>query len=191
MAIQYKKVDIDCMSDTDIQSFLMFKGFIKTLEKRYNPSYKIEVIPVKILDETYNNVIGFVPATDSFKICYNVNMMSYSQNRIISDAVHEFLHIWFRSFDDLEKYVFIKKICFTLVTALNAKPELLLKYRNNMPLLYENLAVYSFTRDIVDGEEVVCELASNLESPVREKVFNSIIKREIEEEDLDYIYKNL
>lgn len=191
MAIQYKEVDIDCMSNTDVQSFLMFKGFVKTLEKRYNPSYKIEVIPVKILDKKHKNVIGFVPPIDSFRICYNVNMMSYSQNRIISDAVHEFLHIWFRSFDDLEKYIFIKNICLTTIMAFNNDASLLLKYRNNMPLLYERLANYSFNRDIVDGEEVVCELASNLQSPVREKVFNSIIKREIEEEDLEYIYKNL
>ena len=55
----------------------------------------------------------------------------------------------------------------------------------------EMLNEYSFSEDLYYGEEVLCELASHLKSPVREIVFNIIINREIFKKDLDDLSKKL
>lgn len=187
-----KRLSLDCMSDNDVQSFLYFKEVINNLVNKYShPCVVIdEVIPIRIINDKYDTIaltVGYGP----FVICYNVDNMGENKNEIMSDAIHEFLHMWFNTYSYEERSSVIKCICNETMHVLGDDIILQAKYSIRMVYMSEMLNEYSFSEDLYYGEEVLCELASHLKSPVREIVFNIIINREILKKDLDDLSKKL
>lgn len=183
----YKEMSLDCMSDDDVQSFLYFKWVIEGLINKYNPPFKIDIVPAVVLDDVVAFTIGYGP----FVIGYNVEMMSKDKYGIMSDAVHEFLHVWFSTYTYQERLSIIDSVCREAINALSDDIALQTKYSLYMPYMYNMLVEYSFTSDITCGEEVLCELASHLKSPVRDKVFHIIIDVCVLKEDLDDLSSGL
>lgn len=184
----YKEISLDCMSDDDVQSFLYFKWVIEGLINKYNPPFKINVVPAVVLK---NDAIAFTIGYNPFVIGYNVEMMSKDKDSIMSDAIHEFLHVWFNTYSYIERMSIIDCICREVISTLSNDITLQTKYSLYMSYMYNMLVEYSFTNDIICGEEVLCELASHLKSPVKDKVFNIIINKCVIKEDLDTLSSDL
>ena len=190
----YLEISRDTLSRKEMSSLLVFEQEIHRLCKLYYTT-GATVIPA------ISNIFEVVSLVDWPKGIINGNYIvpfmidEECGDNVVASAQHEFLHIFFIEHPDVRREI-INDICPQLQIMVDGNNALLKTMEKEMVYLHDCLCGYmnpslSTWRRLKMAEEIVCELASHVNSPAKDKVFDMVVNGNWNDNDLFTIFASI
>lgn len=185
----------DDLSNEEMSSLLFFEHEITSLCNKYctvgarvSPALSNVEEVVALVDTPLGIVDG------SYIVPYMVSKKE-DEDEVLASAQHEFLHIFFEENHDVKVNI-INDICPQLQVMVEDNDSLKTSLEDKMVYLYDCLCKYmdgslSNKRRLKMAEEVVCELASHINSPAKDKVFDMVVNGNWNDNDLFTIFASI
>ena len=192
----YLMIGSNTLSEKDRLMLPIFEKQLNYMCQKYG-TYGATVIPaVSSFDK--RGVVAFVSSSSLINGKYVVPFVSAlggSKEYIKACADHEFVHIWFKSHKDTRREV-VNAICPQLEDMVSNSKDLDTKLFDRMWYCHERLHNYMDTSlevsdRLAGAEDVICELATCIDSPVKKEVFDMIISGNWNDNDLFTIFASI
>lgn len=191
----YLKVGSNCLSENDKVMLPIFEEQINNMCQKYC-TYCATVIPAVT---SFKGVVAFVDnksgVVNKRYIVPFVSALGRDEEYIRAAANHEFVHLFFKENKQRKRDV-IEALVPQLCKTTKNDASLAIKIRHKMWYIHRNLKLcmnknISLSKRYSAAEEVVCELATNINSPVAEQVFDMVINGNWDVNDLFIIFASI
>lgn len=185
----------DDLSNEEMSSLLFFEHKITSLCNKYCTANARVLPALSNVDEVVALVDTPLGIVDGNYIVPYMVSKKEDEDEVLACAQHEFLHIFFIEHPDVRREI-INDICPQLQAMVDDNDALLKSMEKEMVYLHDCLCGYmnpslSTWRRLRMAEEVICELASHVNSPAKDKVFDMIISGNWNVNDLFTVFASI
>lgn len=189
-------VGSNTLSEKDKSMLPVFEKQLNYMCQKYG-THGATVIPaVSSFDK--HGVVAFVSSSSLINGKYVVPFVSAldeDEEYVKASADHEFVHIFFKEHKEVRRSI-VNDICPQLQNMVENSKDLDNKLFDKMWYCHERLHDYMNTnlevsKRLAGAEDVICELATCIDSPVKKEVFDMIISGNWNDNDLFTIFASI